>query len=168
MKKSLFIFTELLLLVAAALLVAGDARAQSRVCSDPAAPCGGDRFDPYDISHALPRRIVPNRDYTSAPFYAVILRSLPETEDCEAYESERLGAQELFPRHKVFSQVECPDMGADTYREAGRKPLRNFMAVYAGQTAAQAAAFLKTVQATKRFPRARLARLTTTYNMIEQ
>ena len=168
MKEKLLPLVIIIFVVVAALASAPEAQAQSKVCPDPAAPCGGDRFDPYDISQALPRRVIPNRDYTSAPFYAVVLKKLPETEDCEQFEPERLAAQKLFPKHKVFSQVECPDMGADTYREVGGRVLRNFMAVYAGQTGAQAAAFLKTVRAAKKFPQARVVRMTTTFNLIEQ
>lgn len=162
-------FLPAILCIAIAMCAAA-ARAQSRVCPDPDHPCAKDRIDNHDISFALPKRVVANRDYTSAPFYAVILRRIRIEGDCatEEFDPERLKAQKLFPQNKVFFEVECPDMGADSYTESGGQQLRNFIAVYAGQTNAEAAAFLKIVRATQKFPQARIVKMTTTFNWIVQ
>lgn len=170
MKKNLLHLVEIFFVAVVALASAGGAQAQTRVCPDPSHPCAKDRIEDHDISLSLPKRVVPNRDYKSAPFYAVILRRIRIEGDCatEDFDPERLRVQKLFPTHKVFFEVECPDMGAASYAEVGGKSLTDFMAVYAGQTSAEAAAFLKTVQATKKFPQARVARMTTTYNQIDQ
>ena len=171
MKKNLLLLGEIVVVIVAALTCAVDATAQSRaVCPDPARPCAKDKIEDHDISFALPKRVIANRDYTSAPFYAVILRKIQIDGDCatEDFDPERLKAQKLFPKNKVFFEVECPDMGADSYTEVGGQSLTDFMAVYAGQTSAEAAEFLKTVRATKKFPQARVVHLTTTFNHIEQ
>lgn len=130
----------------------------AKVCGDPTVPCRTIyTFRPYD----LPFRVATNAviDETEQ-FYAVILKSVRERDpyDCENFipESERLAAQALFPRHKVFAS-RCYEP-AELYYE-GIAEGRRFMAVYAGLTRAEAERTLALVRATGKFPGANLRRL---------
>src|SRR5215217_7912525 len=53
------------------------------VCPDPARPCRTRQkeFGEWEISFRLPARIRPNVSYSSAPFYAIILKAY--TEGCD-------------------------------------------------------------------------------------
>ncbi|HEV2705021.1 MAG TPA: hypothetical protein VGV59_03805 [Pyrinomonadaceae bacterium] len=130
----------------------------AKVCGDPTVPCRTVfTFQPYD----LPFRVATNAviDETES-FYAVILKSVRPRDlyDCETFvsESERLAAQALFPRHKVFAS-RCYEAGELYYEGVAED--RRFMAVYAGLTRAEAARTLARVRATGKFPGANLRRL---------
>ena len=71
---------------------------QGEVCPDPDRPCPG--FKPNELSFkiAKPFKFDRGRD-KSQPFYAVILKSAPI---CSINDEERLRAQKVFPRAKVF------------------------------------------------------------------
>jgi hypothetical protein len=132
------------------------------VCPDPTARCQTSvPFEP----HQLPFRVPPNSViFETEKFYAVVLKSgRDKTQDCTAFvpEPERLEAQELFPRNKVFaSRCYEPD---ELYYE-GIDPEIMFMAVYAGRTRAEAQAVLTKVKATGKFPGAYLKRTSTGFN----
>ncbi len=132
------------------------------VCPDPTVRCRTSvPFEP----HQLPFRVPPNAViFETEKFYAVILQSRRDTtQDCTGFvpESERLEAQKLFPRHKVFaSRCYEPD---ELYYE-GIDPEVMFMAVYAGRTRAEAAGVLEKVRATGLFPGAYLKRTSTGFN----
>jgi hypothetical protein len=140
-------------------------RAQRRpasVCGDPTARCRSSvEFEPHQLPFEVPRDAVI---FETEKFYAVILKSgRDKTQDCTAFvaEAERLEAQALFPRNKVFSS-RCYDPG-ELYYE-GVDPDVRFMAVYAGRTRAEAADLLARVRATGRFPGAYLRRTSTGFN----
>jgi hypothetical protein len=148
------------------------------VCPDPARPCRTRQkeFYEWEMSFHLPARIRPNVSYTSAPFYAVILKVY--TEGCDeldvnpAVEPERLRIQKSYPGRKVFAQYSCPNMDATTYDFAGKRSkddrdlYMDFIAVYAGETAAEAARLLREVKA--EFPDATVKRMTASWSLIEQ
>ncbi|HEX6164144.1 MAG TPA: hypothetical protein VFZ31_12310, partial [Vicinamibacterales bacterium] len=71
---------------------------QGKVCPDPDRPCSG--FKPNELSFeiATPFTFDRGRD-KSQPFFAVMLSSGPL---CGIQDAERLKAQKLFPRSKVF------------------------------------------------------------------
>ncbi|HWW75899.1 MAG TPA: hypothetical protein VNZ44_10900 [Pyrinomonadaceae bacterium] len=132
------------------------------ICPDPTVRCRTSvPFEP----HQLPFRVPPNAViFETEKFYAVILKSgRDKTQDCTGFvpESERLEAQKLFPRQKVFaSRCYEPD---ELYYE-GVDPDVRFMAVYAGRTRAEADATLAKVKATGLFPGAYLKRTSTGFN----
>ena len=97
------------------------------------------KFEP----HQLPFRVPADAFiFETEQFYAVILKSVrDESDDCTVFvpEAERLAAQELFPRHKVFAS-RCYDPGELFYTNTATG--QQFMAVYAGRTRAEAARML--------------------------
>ena len=107
---------------------------QGAVCPDPNRPCDG--FKPNELSFAIAQPFAFDRGRDkSPPFYAVILKSGPL---CSINDSERLQAQKQFPGAKVFLHRHfCEDFGDKvTYSHVNAKS--GFVAVYAGQTEADA------------------------------
>jgi hypothetical protein len=159
----------LLTLVAPATTDAGAAAQRRRaprrppaVCPDPTARCRTSvEFEPHQLPFELRGDAVI---FETEKFYAVILKSVRDTsQDCTVFvpEGERLEAQSLFPRHKVFA-TRCHEPG-ELYYE-GIAPETMFMAVYAGRTRAEAERVLARVKATGRFPGAYLRRTSTGFN----
>lgn len=145
----------LLLLLALSGSAAGPAQTPGRVYSDPARPCPGTK--PHDVCFARPTDGVARDEFRSAPFYAVILRTAAP---CTISERERLAVQALFPRRKVFSlRFECDDDIENNVTYTNVNPRYGFMAVYASTSRERAAAFLRRVQASGRFPGANLRRM---------
>ncbi|HYO63249.1 MAG TPA: hypothetical protein VER08_06285 [Pyrinomonadaceae bacterium] len=140
------------------------ARPQPRgeVCHDPTQACRTSlTFEPHDLPFRLPPRAVI---WETRPFYVVILKSFRVgEEDCERFvpESERLAAQQLFPRRKVFAS-RCYEPATLFYTNVS--PDTRFMAVYAGQTRAEAARVLAEARATGRFPGANVRQMRTGFN----
>ena len=137
-------------------------RRPAAVCPDPTARCRTSvPFEPHQLPFVVPPNAVI---FETEKFYAVVLKSgRDKTQDCTGFvpESERLEAQKLFPRQKVFaSRCYEPD---ELYYE-GIDPDVRFMAVYAGRTRAEAAATLAKVKATGLFPGAYLKRTSTGFN----
>jgi len=116
---------------------------QGKVCPDPEHPCG--EFKPYELSFDIKKKFDFDRAQDrSAPFFAVILKSGPL---CGIPEPERLEAQKLFPGRKVFvHQHQCQGF-ADAVTYTNVKPGTGFLAVYAGETEAQARQLLAEVKA---------------------
>lgn len=135
-----------------------------RVCGDPTARCGaGVPFQPYDLPFRLPQSAVI---WESEQFYAVVLKSMRVKDDfdeCELHisEDERLEAQRLFPRNKVFAS-RCQEPGTLFYTNT--TPRQRFMAVYAGRTRAEAGRTLERVRATGKYPGANLRRMRVGFN----
>jgi hypothetical protein len=132
------------------------------VCPDPTVRCRTSvEFEP----HQLPFEVPPDGlILETEKFYAVILKSVRDTsQDCTVFiaEAERLEAQKLFPRHKVFAS-RCAEAGNSYYESIADN--QQFMAVYAGRTRAEAARMLAKVKATGRFPGANLRRTSTGFN----
>jgi hypothetical protein len=107
---------------------------QGKVCPDPDRPCEG--FKPNELSFAIAKPFAFDRGRDrSQPFYAVILKSGPL---CGVPDSERVKAQGLFPRAKVFLHRHmCEDFG-DKVTYSGVNAKAGFVAVYAGETEAEA------------------------------
>jgi hypothetical protein len=125
---------------------------QGKVCPDPERACDGFKANELSFQLAQPFNFDRGQD-RSQPFYAVILKSAPL---CSITEEERLRAQALFPRNKVFLHRHfCEDFG-DKVTYLNVNPKQGFIAVYAGETEAQAKAFLSRVQAGGQFPGANL------------
>ena len=141
------------------------ARRQKRapVCFDPNAACkSAATFQAWDLPFRVPANAVI---WESEPFYAVILQSVRFTDqECETKfipEAQRLEAQALFPNRKVFAS-RCSEPGTVFYSNIN--PNSNFMAVYGGQTQAEAARMLASVKATGKFPGAYLRRISAGFN----
>jgi len=135
-------------------------RRNGKICGDPNAACGGrEQFQPWELTFALPKNSVI---YESEYFYSVILKSVKLPQDsyseCEKAfaEEERLKVQALFPKNKVFA-LKCSEPGGIFYTNVANDV--SFLGVYAGKTRAAADAFLKTVNATGKFPGATLRRM---------
>ena len=147
---------------AAAAAQRGGKKRVAAVCPDPTVPCRTSvEFEP----HQLPFRVPANTFiFETEQFYAVILKSVRDaSEDCTLFipEAERLAAQELFPRHKVFAS-RCYDPGELFYSNVASD--QRFMAVYAGRTRAEAARMLARVKATGKYEGANLRRMHTGFN----
>jgi|SRR5215204_2142094 len=141
----------------------GARQQKGAVCGDPTAPCRTTvEFKPYD----LPFRIVRNAViWESEQFYAVILKSVrDERLDGTVFvpEEERLAAQQLFPRNKVFASRGVSEPGEIYYSNVDGA--YQIMAVYAGRTRAEAQATLAKVKATGKFPGANLRRMHIGFN----
>jgi hypothetical protein len=124
-----------------------------RLCPDPARPCGG--FKPYELPFRIPSSRLARAEDRSAEFYAVVLKS---ADSCSIPESERVSAQALFPRNKVFlSRFECDPEDAINYTGVADK--LGVLAVYGGSSRGEAQRFLGRVRRTGRFPDAYLKRM---------
>jgi hypothetical protein len=125
------------------------------VCPDPAHPCPG--FKPNDLSFPLPKDGAARDELRSAPFFAVVLRTLSP---CRITEAERAEIQKLLPRNKVFAtRFQCDDDVENNVSYDGVDPKHGFLAVYAGETQAAARAFLAEVKRTGKFPGANLRKM---------
>lgn len=134
-----------------------------RICPDPGAPCPSEMtFEPNDLPFRLPKNAVI---YDSEEFYAVILKTVraPSDEDCEKFvpEDERIEAQKLFPRRKVFTS-RCAQPVSVYYTNLA--PRARIMAVYGGATRAEAERTLGEARATGKFPGAFLRRMSVRIN----
>jgi hypothetical protein len=128
---------------------------QGKVCPDPARPCPD--FKPNELSFVIGHKFNFDRaEDRSLPFYAAILRS---DKLCAITEGERAKVQALFPGRKVFvNRYFCQDFGDKvTYSNTNRK--LGFIAVYAGETRAEARRFLAELKAAKQYPDANLRRM---------
>jgi uncharacterized protein len=107
---------------------------QGKVCADPDKPCPGFKPNELSFSIAKPFSFDRGRD-KSQPFYAVMLLSGPL---CGIQDAERIKAQKAFPRSKVFlHRYFCEDFGDKvTYSNVNEKS--GFVAVYGGETEAEA------------------------------
>ena len=154
---------------------------QNAVCPIPSKPCHHrlKRFEDWELSFRMPARIKDNKLYSSAPFYAVILKTVNTTEDCDggefyiALEDERKQIQKLQRERKVFASYMCPDMGAVDYDFKGkmdasgeRVVIENFIAVYAGTTEAEAESLRRGLR--DEYPQAVVKRMTARWERIMQ
>lgn len=150
------------------------------VCPDPKAPCNSKarEFSNFELSFRLPAVLKRGKTYTSAPFYAVIVKTYDE-EACDAddhtasIEQERLQIQKTYPTRKVFGSYSCPNMDAVEYDFPGkldasgeRVLIMTYLAVYAGATASEASDFLIYVKTL--YPNAILKRMTASYELVAQ
>lgn len=128
---------------------------QGKVCPDPNRPCDGFKHNELSFRIATPFQFDRGRD-KSAPFYAVLLKSATR---CSIAEDERRRVQALFPERKVFvHQYFCQDFGDKvTYTNVNEK--YGFLAVYAGETEAEARKILARAQATGQFPDANIRKM---------
>lgn len=127
---------------------------QGEVCGDPDRPCPGFKANELSFSIVAPFTFDRGRD-KSQPFYAVILKSAPI---CSLGDAERVRAQKVFPRAKVFlHRYFCEDFGDKvTYSNVDEKS--GFVAVYAGATEAAARPLLALAKASG-YPDANIRRM---------
>jgi hypothetical protein len=132
------------------------------VCPDPTVPCVTSfEFKPHQLPFRLPENAVI---WETEQFYAVILKSVRNpNDDCAQIvpEAERLEAQKLFPRNKVFA-TRCYDPEELYYTNTARD--QQFMAVYAGRTKAEANRMLANVRATGKYSGANLRLMRSGFN----
>lgn len=169
MLKTRIVCAVLLALTAASLSSPGAAsqgrpvgKRPAALCPDPTTRCRTSvEFAPHQLPFVVPRNVAI---FETEKFYAVILKSQRDTtQDCTGFvpESERLEAQKLFPRKKVFTS-RCFDP-EELYYDGVESEVM-FMAVYGGRTRAEANAMLAKVKATGKFPGAYLKRMFTGFN----
>lgn len=134
----------------------------AQVCGDPTQPCRSiATFEPHDISFRIVRQ---SAIWESELFYAIILKSMKVREDdCDQFisEKDRLAAQALFPKRKVFTS-RCMEPATLYYINVSNDA--RFMAVYAGRTKAEADRVLADVKATGKFPGANIRRVRAGFN----
>ena len=129
----------------------------------PVISTGKNLFDDADLSFRLPAKLIWPSDHESADFYAIVLRIRPAVVEkdrmakpvCEQgyySEKERTELQKMFPTHKVFaSRNGCAAYYFGYTNAYEGDETKEFVAVYAGNTEAEAKRFLKRVRATKEF-----------------
>lgn len=140
------------------------------ICGNPLLACKTSAiFHPNDLPFRVPKNAVI---IDTVPFYAIILQSVVGSPDrCDDFipESERLGAQLLFPDHKVFSS-RCTDPENSRYEDVTTRRItvlsdtHRIMAVYAGTSLPEAKQFLEKVKASGKFPGANIRRMRTGFN----
>ena len=131
------------------------ADSQGKVQPDPERACPG--FKPHELCFETPKDGIARVEYLSEPFYAVILKT---TEPCGVTEEERLQAQALFPRSKVFSmRFQCEDNFEENISYTNVDAKFGFLAVHAGTTLEEARKRLAEVNATGRFPGANIRKM---------
>jgi hypothetical protein len=149
------------------------------VCPDPEKPCHHREreFADWELPFKLPARIVANKTYSSAQFYAVIIRKyddacVDEMDYDSEIEAERLRIQRAYPERKVFAEYSCPNMDGVHYDFAGKRDAsgeRNlytdYIAIYAGETEEEANQILK--EAREDFSQAILKKMTANYERLE-
>lgn len=130
-------------------------QAQGKVCAHPEHPCGD--FEDNELSFKITKKFNFDRQRDkSAPFYAIILKS---AELCHIPAEDRLKAQALFPKNKVFvHQYMCQDFH-DNVTYTNINPKFGFLAVYAGDTPAEARKMLTQVKSAGQFPSANIRRM---------
>ena len=155
MKKTLGYLITVLLCISFVQAQSNEIQTNGKVCGNPSAPCSHNKinFSAEDLSFKLPRTLKWQTDYSSANFYAIILKSRKAIsaenvdDKCGGYfsESERGSTQKQFPNNKVFaSRFGCEVFGIG-YTNVNHD--YNILAVYSGETEADAKNFLKTVKA---------------------
>ncbi len=163
------VFLALLFVFALSILANENVDAQGKqtakgapICPDPSIPCKTTAtFEPYDLQFQIPANAVI---WETGHFYAVILKSVTSPNDnCDAFvpEADRLAAQALFPRSKVFAS-RCAFPGSIFYTNVA--PNTQFMAVYAGSSKQAAEQMLIKVKATGKFPGANIRRMKAGFN----
>ncbi|HYS53009.1 MAG TPA: hypothetical protein VER58_04490 [Thermoanaerobaculia bacterium] len=129
-----------------------------KICPDPRnSKCVGWTW--HDLGFATPKDEVARDEFRSGTFYAVVLKTIPK---CSITRAQLADIQKLFPANKVFaSRMGCEsEEGSDeaiSYTNVNAKV--GFIAVYAGATPAQAAEFLKRVNATGKYPGANVRKM---------
>ena len=152
--------------------------ADNFVCPEPNLPCNHKQkqFETWELSFRLPVKIVSNKSYKSAPFYAIILKTYlegcSELDIDPKVEEERIEIQKLFPSRKVFSQNSCANLSAVNYEFAGKRDksgerdlYMDFTAVYAGVTEAEGREIFDLIRGD--YPQAELKKMTAVYEMLE-
>jgi hypothetical protein len=155
--------------------------AGNAVCPDPKKPCHHreKQFEDWQLSFQMPAKIIANKTYKSAPFYALILKKYPEgcnpdeMDADTAVEAERVQIQKKLPTRKVFAEYDCPNMDAVGYdfegkmdAEGERFLISQYIAVYAGETEDEADTLLDEIS--KQFPEAEIKKMTAHWERIEQ
>lgn len=179
-----FVLTFILAFPAISRAQSNEIQTKGKLCPNPSSPCvkiinqgvktypngvdaviskGENIFEDADLSFKLPAKLTWQRNYYSANFYAIILKSRPAVVDknrvvksvcSQGYysEEERKEVQEMFPTHKVFaSRNGCAGYYFGYTNDDVGEVLNEFIAVYAGNTEAEAKRFLKKVNAKKEF-----------------
>ena len=162
MRKVSMVFCLLIFSILAVVAVSAQKRKVAyRVCGDPTAACKQrENFQPFQ----LPFEYTSNFHISESQlFYAVILKSVKENADpdqrnCEKAitEEDRIDTQKLFPHNAVFV-MRCWEPGEISYTNVSDDV--SFMGVYAGQTLAEANAFLVKVKAGGKFADATVRRM---------
>ena len=149
------------------------------VCPDPAKPCQhkDKHFDVWELSFKMPAKLKANKTYSSAPFYALILKTYKSDDDCdggeyiEAVEAERKQLQRTQRGRKVFASYECPNMGAVDYDFDGRWDAKreysligNFLGIDAGETREDANEMFAKLKG--KYPKAVIKQMSATYEWI--
>ena len=125
-----------------------------RICTDPTHRCAGP-FRAFDISFDLPADEIARASSSSAPFWAVILRSAPR---CGVSAELASRTQRAFPRRQVFAdRFGCEDEALLSY--VGVDTAHAFLAVYAGTSRRDAIVLRDSLRAARAYPGANVRRL---------
>lgn len=133
---------------------AATAQRVGRICPDPMHRCAGP-FRPFDLTFDLPADEIARASATSAPYWAVILRSAPR---CRVSAELVSRTQRTFPRRQVFAdRFGCEDEALISY--VGVDTAHAFLAVYAGTSRRDATALRDSLRAARAYPGANVRRL---------
>lgn len=153
--------------------------AENAVCPDPKAPCQNNdkHFDEWELSFKMPAKLTPNKVYTSAPFWAIVVKTYDASDDCDAgefvesIEADRKRLQTAEPTQKAFVDYQCPNMGAVGYEFSGlwdekheNRMIGHFLAIYAGQTRSDAVPVFEKLRA--KYPDAQMKQMTVNYEWL--
>ncbi len=119
----------------------------------------GASLKPHELGFGLPQDGVARAEFRSEPFYAVILKSAKR---CKILEAERLEAQKLFSKNKVFmDRFACDDEhGAEEFMSYDNVNKDfSFLAVHAGGTHDDAKALFDKMKLDEKFPGANIRKM---------
>jgi hypothetical protein len=146
--------SRLTLVLALTLAAYAVAATPGRVQPDPAAPCPQSGTKPHELCFEIPNDGIARAESSSDTFYAILLKT---ADRCTITEEERLQAQQLFPKAKVFSmRFSCDDDVEENLTYTNVNDKFGFLAVYAGPTMKEAKARLAEAKATGKFPGANI------------
>ena len=169
MRKTLSILFCFLTLTLFTQAQSNEIQTNGKVCGMPSTSCRD--FEAHDLGFRLPAKMTWQKNYYSAFFYAIMLKSRPAVNDQNVdddncrngfyQEAERLRIQSLFPDHKVFASRNGCYVPSVWYTNTNAA--YEFIAVYAGQTEAAAKAYLRKVKSRSEFSDASIRRMKVVY-----
>jgi hypothetical protein len=162
-----YLYFSFLLLILSFASNAQDVQTNGAICGDPRVRCvTSGKFGDADLPFKIAGELKWMGEYRSKSFYAVIVQSRkaiegsgPAANDCggQFTANERRRLQAVFPANRVFSSAfGCYDF---EHSYTNVNVAYNFLAVYGGETEAQAKQVLNKVKGSGKYPGANIRRM---------